>query len=229
MRAGLLLLAAGEGKRFGSATLKILQPLSGSNVLQLVLAPFLDIPAITDIVITASKSSIDAVQTAAGKLAKVRVIAGGETRQQSARLALNALPQEIDFVIVHDAARPCVSRALIEKVLSAADEDGAAIAALPAVETIKRVREGFVEATLRREMLYTVQTPQAFRRALFEEAHKLAEAKGIQATDDAALIEQFQLCRVAVVKGNRRNIKITHPHDLPLAEFYLSNPELNEE
>ena len=68
-----------------------------------------------------------------------------------------------------------------------------------------------------------------FRRALFEEAHKRAEAQGIQATDDAALIEQFQFCRVAVVKGNRRNIKITHPHDLSLAEFYLSNPELNEE
>ncbi len=229
MRAGLLLLAAGEGKRFDSATLKILQPLSGSNVLRLALAPFLDIPAITDIVITAPKSSIEAVQTVVGKSAKVRVIAGGETRQQSARLALNALPQEIDFVIVHDAARPCVSRALIEKVLSAADEDGAAIAALPVVETIKRVREGFVEATLRREMLYTVQTPQVFRRALFEEAHKRAEAQGIQATDDAALIEQFQFCRVAVVKGNRRNIKITHPHDLSLAEFYLSNPELNEE
>ncbi|MBU1937877.1 2-C-methyl-D-erythritol 4-phosphate cytidylyltransferase [bacterium] len=229
MRAGLLLLAAGEGKRFGSAALKILQPLSGSNVLQLALAPFLDIPTITDIVITAPKSSIKAVQAAVKKSAKARVIAGGETRQQSARLALDALPQEIDFVFVHDAARPCVSRALIENVLSAAVEAGAAIAALPSIETIKRVREGFVEATLRRDMLYTVQTPQAFRRTLFEEAHKLAEAQGIQATDDAALIEQFQLSRVAVVKGSRRNLKITHPYDLSLAEFYLSNPELNEE
>ena len=224
MKAGLLLLAAGEGERFGGALPKILMPVAGTPMLNRSLAPFLGIRAVSEIVVAAPPRFLEQVRNSLEGMPRTKVVAGGQTRQQSAHLALGALSNDLDFVLTHDAARPLVSQELIERVLAAAETHGAAIAALPLMDTVKRVREGFVEATLRREVLWIVQTPQAFRLALFQTAHVRAADEGILATDDAALVEHFGLSDVAVVEGSPRNIKITHPEDLALAEFYLTHP-----
>jgi 2-C-methyl-D-erythritol 4-phosphate cytidylyltransferase len=224
LKAGLLLLAAGEGERFGGAMPKALVPLAGTPILIRSLTPFLGIRKISDIVVAAPPRFLAQVRTLLERVPRARIIAGGQTRQESASLAFAALSTDIDFVLTHDAARPLVSRELIESVLAAAEIHGAAIAALPSVDTVKRVHQGFVEATLRREVLWTVQTPQAFRLSLFREAHVRAAREDFAATDDAALIEHFHLSEVAVVEGSSHNIKITHPKDLALAEFYLTHP-----
>ena len=224
MKAGVLLLAAGEGERFGGALPKVLMPVAGTPMLNRSLAPFLCIQAVSEIVVAAPPRFLEQVRNSLEGMPRTKVVAGGQTRQQSAHLALGALSNDLDFVLTHDAARPLVSQELIERVLAAAELHGAAISALPLVDTVKRVREGFVEATLRREVLWTVQTPQAFRLPLLQKAHVRAADEGFAATDDAALVEHFGLSEVAVVEGNPRNIKITRPEDLILAEFYLTHP-----
>jgi 2-C-methyl-D-erythritol 4-phosphate cytidylyltransferase len=224
VKAALLLLAAGEGERFGGPLPKPLVPVDGTPMLRRSLIPFLEVNAIGEIVVAAPARFLREVQTLLEDTAPVRVVAGGETRQQSAQHALDSLTADVDIVVVHDAARPLVSRDLIDAVMAAAETHGAAVPALPVPDTVKRVREGFVEATLRREVLCAVQTPQAFRFHIYREAHKRATTQGLVATDDAALVEYFELSQVAVVDGSPRNIKITCPDDLDLAEFYLRHP-----
>jgi 2-C-methyl-D-erythritol 4-phosphate cytidylyltransferase len=224
VKAALLLLAAGEGERFGGALPKPLVPVDGRPMLRRSLAPFLEVKVISEIVVAAPPRCLRDVQTLLQDVAAVRVVSGGATRQQSAQHALDALTANVDIVVVHDAARPLVTRNVIDAVMAAAETHGAAVPALPVADTVKRVREGFVEATLRREVLRAVQTPQAFRFHVYKEAHERAEAQGVVATDDAALVEYFELSQVAVVDGSPRNIKITRPDDLALAEFYLCHP-----
>jgi 2-C-methyl-D-erythritol 4-phosphate cytidylyltransferase len=127
--------------------------------------------------------------------------------------ALQAAPAAAEVVVVHDAVRPFITRALLEAVVTAAAEAGAAICALPVTETVKRVRDGFVEQTVDRAGLWSVQTPQAFRAALLREAHDKARRDGIVGTDDAMLVERLGQ-RVRVVPGLAGNLKITTPDDL---------------
>jgi len=135
------------------------------------------------------------------------------TRQESVRLALEATPPGVRVALVHDAVRPFITRALVDAVLTAARADGAAICALPVAETVKRVRDGVVEATIERAGLWTVQTPQAFRAAILREAHDKARRDGVAGTDDAMLVERLGH-RVRVVPGLAGNVKITTPDDL---------------
>ena len=128
-------------------------------------------------------------------------------------LGLLALPGRLDVVVVHDAVRPLITRRLIDDVVRAAIESGAAICALPIAETVKRVRDGLVEATLDRAELWAVQTPQAFCADLLRGAHERARRDGIVGTDDAMLVERLGH-PVRVVAGLPGNIKITTPEDL---------------
>jgi len=141
------------------------------------------------------------------------VVAGGATRQESVWQALQAVPGDVDVVLVHDAVRPFIDRRLIDAVVAAAVAHGAAICALPIVETVKRVRDAVVETTLDRSGLWAVQTPQAFRAALLREAHDKARREGVVATDDAMLVEWLGQ-PVRVVPGLAGNVKITTPEDL---------------
>ena len=127
--------------------------------------------------------------------------------------ALQAVPRTADIIVVHDAVRPLITRGLIDAVVKAAAEAGAAICALPITETIKRVRQDVVEATLDRSELWAVQTPQAFRAALLREAHEKARRDGVVGTDDAVLVERLGH-QVRVVRGLVENVKITTPDDL---------------
>ena len=146
------------------------------------------------------------------------VVAGGRTRQDSVWLALQAAPEDVEIIVVHDAVRPMITRRLVDTVVRAAAAEGAAICALPLTETVKRVRAERVEATLDRSELWAVQTPQAFRADLLREAHEKARRDGVVGTDDAMLVERLGH-PVRVVRGLAENVKITTPEDLRRARF----------
>ena len=146
------------------------------------------------------------------------VVAGGRTRQDSVWLALQAAPDDVEIIVVHDAVRPMITRRLVDTVVRAAAAEGAAICALPLTETVKRVRAERVEATLDRSELWAVQTPQAFRADLLREAHEKARRDGVVGTDDAMLVERLGH-PVRVVRGLAENVKITTPEDLRRARF----------
>jgi 2-C-methyl-D-erythritol 4-phosphate cytidylyltransferase len=157
---------------------------------------------------------------------KVELVVGGEHRQQSVENALNAVAaaaHEDDIVLVHDAVRPFVTREIIQEVIEAAEKYGAAIAALPAVDTVKQVErtaEGaLIKATIPRAGIVLAQTPQGFRYRVIKKAFDEASADGFLGTDEASLVERSGH-EVAVVMGSPRNIKITAPADMELAEFY---------
>jgi 2-C-methyl-D-erythritol 4-phosphate cytidylyltransferase len=156
---------------------------------------------------------------------KVELVEGGEHRQQSVGNALTSIvAADDDIVLVHDAVRPFVSEQIIAEVIEAARKHGAAIAGMPAVDTVKQVdrtSEGAViTATIPRERVVMAQTPQGFRYGVLKKAFDEAHADGFLGTDEAALVERAG-GDVAVVMGSARNIKITTPSDLELAEFFL--------
>jgi 2-C-methyl-D-erythritol 4-phosphate cytidylyltransferase len=147
--------------------------------------------------------------------------AGGATRQESVRRGLELLGRGDEIVAIHDGARPFVTAALIDCCIGAARNKGAVVAGLPAQDTIKRVaRDGWVETTLDRATLWQIQTPQAFQRELITAAHQWAATEGVEATDDAALVER-RGSRVFVLPGERTNCKITFADDLRLAEAMI--------
>jgi len=157
------------------------------------------------------------------RLTKVRkIVAGGAHRQDSVRHALHAVDEGIEYVLVHDAVRPFVTREMIRLAVEAAAKHGAALVALPMKDTVKQVgSDGLVDGTVDRGRLWLAQTPQAFQRKLFEEAHRKASLEGLQGTDDTQLVERLGH-RVAIVEGSGENIKITRPEDFAIGEAILA-------
>ena len=149
------------------------------------------------------------------------VVPGGAERQESVWLGLLAVPPAVDVVVVHDGVRPFITATLVRNVVEAAARHGAASCGLPIRETVKRVREGFVETTVDRGGLWLIQTPQAFRRTLLWEAHEKARRDGFLGTDDAVLVERLGVA-VRMVAGLRENLKITTPDDLARARVLAS-------
>jgi 2-C-methyl-D-erythritol 4-phosphate cytidylyltransferase len=143
-------------------------------------------------------------------------------RQASVWAGLQALPPGTDLVLVHDAARPCVPVGVVRATMEAAARDGAAVAAVPAAETVKEAGpDGRILRTLPRDRLWIAQTPQAFARGVILEAHAAAAADGFLGTDDAALVERLGRA-VTLVPGSPENIKVTHPADLEVAARLLA-------
>ena len=146
------------------------------------------------------------------------LVVGGLTRQASVFNGLQSLPTDVDCVIVHDGVRPFVTDEVIFACIEAADEFGAAVAAVPVKDTVKVASaDGFIVDTPDRAKLWAVQTPQAFRASVLLDAHALAQREGVTATDDAMLVEQLGF-RVKIVSGSDANLKITTPDDLIIAE-----------
>jgi 2-C-methyl-D-erythritol 4-phosphate cytidylyltransferase len=207
----VLIPAGGVGTRLGRTTPKQFLRVGGEAILGATVRHFRRHPRLAAIVVAAPAVHIERTRRLLGS--GVTVVAGGATRQESVRLALEAAPHGVRMVLVHDAVRPFITRALVDVVLAAARVDGAAICGLPVAETIKRVRDGLVEATVDRDGLCAVQTPQAFRADVLREAHDKARRDGVAATDDAMLVERLGH-RVRVVPGLAGNVKITTPEDL---------------
>jgi 2-C-methyl-D-erythritol 4-phosphate cytidylyltransferase len=163
---------------------------------------------------------------------KVELVVGGERRQQSVENALNAISAAADdIVLVHDAVRPFVTTEIIQEVIEAAKKYGAAIAGLPAVDTVKQVERtangAVIKATIPRAGVVMAQTPQGFRFSVIKKAFDEASGDGFLGTDEASLVERSGN-EVAVVMGSPRNIKITAPADMKLAEFYLKTKDAND-
>jgi 2-C-methyl-D-erythritol 4-phosphate cytidylyltransferase len=223
-RVTLLIPAGGAGARMGTRTPKQFLRLGRRSILEMTLAHF-QAGLVHEIVIALPEAHIPGAQRWLGRRRADRrpapsLVVGGATRQESVWRALQANPdRDADIVIVHDGVRPFITRELITRVMRAAVVYGAAICALPIVETVKRVRDDVVEATLDRAQLWAVQTPQAFRYPLLREAHEKARRDGFLGTDEAMLVERLGH-PVRVVRGLETNIKITTPDDLRRARAW---------
>ena len=150
------------------------------------------------------------------------VIAGGARRQDSVWNGLQAVDERTKIVVVHDAVRPFVTGTMVEEVVDGARTHGAAIVAIPLHDTVKRADpDGMIDATLDRQRLWSAQTPQAFGVELLREAHRSSQETGVEATDDAFLVERIGH-RVSIVNGSPDNIKVTRPEDLVMGEAILA-------
>lgn len=215
-------MAAGRGRRMGAGENKVFLPLMGRAVLAHTIEAFERCGSVEEIVVVAALDEMARVEAMAGdeRFGKiVRVVPGGAERQISVAAGLEALGTE--GALVHDAARPLVTPALIEACCAAAEKAGAAAAAVPVKDTIKVSEGGMIVATPDRSSLLAVQTPQAFGRLALLEAHRSAREAGVAATDDAMLFERLGL-PVAAVQGHESNLKITTPEDLLVAELILA-------
>ena len=215
MAAAAIVAAGGRGERARGARLKQFQKLGGRPLISHSLDVLAEAGCDPIIVVVPEDSLAAATRLLGGG---VTLVAGGASRRESVRNGLSHVTTE--HVVVHDAVRPFVSSRMIECTLaSLADADGA-IVATPLDETLKRVEGDTVEETVSRAHLWLVQTPQSFRSEALRSAHDRAAAEGLEATDDASLIERYG-GRVVVVHGSRANIKLTYPEDFTIAEAIL--------
>ena len=202
--------------------------LDGVPILIHSLRAFAAVDRVKTIYVAVRKPEMERVEAQVaeyGFTGRVHVVEGGDNRQESVAHALAALPAaEDDVVLVHDAVRPLIDAATIERTIDAVAEYGAAIVGMPAVDTIKQVERtahgALITSTIPREFIVQAQTPQGFRFGLLQKAFAEATADGFVGTDEASVVERAGL-PVAVVAGSQVNLKITQPGDLELAEFYL--------
>jgi 2-C-methyl-D-erythritol 4-phosphate cytidylyltransferase len=224
-RVAAIIPAAGEGRRMGRTVPKQFLQIGGREILTRTLEVFEACGAIDDIWVVVAAEQYSSCQSTIVErygFRKIRgVIAGGATRQESVWRGLQQVTDAVTLVVVHDGVRPLVTERLLEQTLEHASRYGAAIAAVPLKDTLKRVSAaGTVEATVPREYLWRVQTPQAFRHALLRRAFQYAWRQGLQATDEAGLIEALGY-PVQIVPSYEHNIKITTPDDLVFCEMFL--------
>jgi 2-C-methyl-D-erythritol 4-phosphate cytidylyltransferase len=221
MQVSAIIVAAGSGSRLGSGLPKAFVALGGRTILSYSLRTLAEVPSIMELVLTVPAGMEKAARaeiTAAGLEIPVKITAGGSERQDSVRIALALTSAEAEMVVVHDAARPFASPELFERCLKRAEQMGAAIAAIPVADTLKRVdQDGRIGLTIERAGLWQAQTPQAFERRLLIEAHERARENQTVATDDADLVQRNGY-GVEVVEGSAANLKITTADDLKLAE-----------
>jgi len=231
-RVGVVLPAAGFGSRMGSATPKQYLTLAGKPILVHTLAAVLACPEIAAVVVAVAADQLDHLATlldhhfSATDRAKILITTGGATRQLSVRAGIQALPPAIDTILVHDAARPLITPALIKRCIRAIQTHGAAIVAIPVNDTLKLAGpENKIGKTIDRTHLYRAQTPQGAKRELFVNAYALADRENFSGTDEASLLEHAGI-PVAIVAGEERNIKITRPDDLSIARSILEEKKM---
>lgn len=225
-----ILPAAGLGTRMGADTPKQFLELDGVPLVIHTLRRLASCKAITEMIVATRGDGVAPLEARIHeeKFAQpVRVVRGGDTRQDSVAAALRELPDDTDIVLVHDAVRPFVTREQIERVIDEARRRHAAILGIPAMDTVKEVKRAslpedvaFITGTIPRERIVLAQTPQAFSAKLLKEAFARAQRDGVNASDEAGLVERLGH-DVHVVLGSERNIKITRPADMDLARFYL--------
>ena len=220
MRAAALLLAAGKGERLGRSGPKCLLEIGGRTLLDYSIRAIERASSLEAFVVAAPPGLEDEAKRASSSPKLVAVVAGGQTRQGSARAALDAVPQIFDAVVCHDVARPFAGPNLFDRTVDTLDEADGAVPTVAVTDTVKLVEDGTVRETLPRDRLVAVQTPQAFRRSALEEAHAAAAREGVVANDDATLLERSGF-RVVTVEGDPLNRKITLPADLRWAEAML--------
>lgn len=225
-----ILPAAGLGTRMGAETPKQFLELDGVPIVILSLRRIAACPLITEIIVATRADNVERLEARIREekfKQPVRVIKGGDLRQDSVAQALKLIGDETELVVVHDAVRPCVTVEQITRVIEEARRCKAAILGVPAMDTVKEVKRAslpedvaLITATVPRERIVLAQTPQVFETRLLKEAFAQAEGDGLSASDEAGLVERMGY-DVYVVQGSERNIKITKPADMDLARFYL--------
>jgi len=223
MKVGAIIAAAGVGRRMKADRPKQLLSLDGTPILIYTLRKFAACKVIDYIIVPSPHEFVQEISELverAGLNKPVTVIEGGERRQDSVWIGMQHLAPETTMVAVHDAVRPCVTIAEIESVVCEAQHRGAAILAIPIVDTVKQVERDQVEMTVTREHLVLAQTPQVFKIEVLREAFDRARTDEYYGTDESSLVERIHL-PVSIVRGSERNIKITRPSDLTLARVFL--------
>lgn len=219
-RCGAVIVAAGSASRMGGID-KVMAPLGGTPMVARTAAAFQNCDAIAEIVIVTRPDLIRPISALCAGMDKVRaVVAGGSSRQESVWQGLNALSEDIQLAAIHDGARPLVSNLVIDRTVRAANSYGTAAPAVPVKDTIKVVKGGLVEKTPERATLQAVQTPQVFDFDLLRGALKKAEEEKAAVTDDCSAVERLGM-KVKIVEGDERNLKVTTPMDLKIAEMLL--------
>lgn len=224
--------SAGSGRRFGPEKNKLFMPLGGRPVVIHTLQTMDALPGVTDILPVAREQDLRFLAELAEEynLSKIRrIIPGGAERQDSVYNALQAIDDDTSVIIIHDGGRPFATTEMFVNAISQCGRFDGAIAAVRVKDTIKEIEgvsgpsdePAVVRQTLARDLLYAVQTPQAFPFRVILNAHEQARREGFYATDDAALVERYG-GKIAIVEGSYRNIKITTPEDMIIAEALLS-------
>jgi len=229
-RVTAILPAAGMGTRMGGETPKQFLELDGSPILLHTLRRLASCDAITEIILATRADEIQRMEERCRQekfRQTVHVVKGGATRQESVAAALEHVGDDVELVAVHDAVRPFVTREQVSRVIDEARKCGAAILGVPAMDTVKEVKRSslpqdvaLITGTIPRERVVLAQTPQVFLTKLLKEAFAKAAADGVNASDEAGLVERLGY-DVHVVHGTERNIKITKPSDMELARLYL--------
>jgi len=229
-RVAAIVPAAGLGTRMGAEQPKQFLELDGMPLIVFTLRRLAACSAITDFFIASRGDGLAPLQDKLNEAALGRpllVVQGGHTRQQSVANALAAVDPATEIVVVHDAVRPFVMLAQIERVIEEARARGAAILGIPAIDTVKEVKRAslpedvaLISATIPRERIVLAQTPQVFSYSLLRDAFQKAQDDDFTGSDEAALVERLGR-EVFVVLGSERNLKITRPADMELARFYL--------
>ena len=217
---GAVIVAAGSASRMGGID-KVMAPIGGEPMILRTVRQFDSSDAIGEIVVVTRQDLIEPIRALCHAFPKVKaVVAGGDSRQKSVELGLQALSKECRMVAVQDGARPFVSQDLICRTVDAAAAYGAAAPAIPVKDTIKVVQKGFVKETPDRNTLRAVQTPQVFDLDMLRGALLKAAQDGVAVTDDCSAAEHLGMS-VQIVEGEETNIKVTTPMDLRLAEMIL--------
>ena len=217
---GAVIVAAGTASRMGGID-KVMAELGGEPMIVKTVWEFQQCDAIKEIVIVTRQDLILQIMGLCDRFDKVKaVIAGGENRQESVWAGLNALSSKVKLAAIHDGARPLVTWQLIDRTVRAANTYGAAAPGIPVKDTVKAVQGGIVTATPDRSMLRAIQTPQVFDYDMIRGALKKALADGANITDDCSAAERLGMT-VKIVDGDERNLKVTTPVDLKIAQMLL--------
>jgi len=217
---GAVIVAAGSASRMGGID-KVMAPLQREPMILRTVRTFQECDAVSEIVIVTREDLIIPISNLCKDMPKVKaVVVGGKSRQESVHLGLNALSNKVKLAAIHDGARPLITWQVIDRAIRAANTYGAAAPAVPVKDTIKVVEGRVVKNTPDRSTLFAVQTPQVFDFDLLRGALKKAEQDGAQVTDDCSAVELMGF-KVKIVEGDERNIKVTTPMDLKIAEMLL--------
>ena len=225
-RVAAIIPAAGQGVRMGSK--KQFLKLAGIPIFVHTLRKLAACPDVSEIYIAAPREDIRAIEDTLRSEplgTQVRVLAGGERRQDSVENCLRVLPSDTALVAVHDAVRPFVTPEMITAVIAEAARTGGAILGVLSVDTVKQVQRTRITSTIPRDRIVLAQTPQVFRYSILQEAFAKARKNDFLGTDEASLVEHLGE-EVTVVPGSPRNIKITTPADLELAQFYMEQERI---
>ena len=217
---GAVIVAAGTASRMGGID-KVMAPIGGEPMIVRTVRAFQECDAIKQIIVVTRQDLIVPVMDLCHQFDKVQaVMVGGKTRQESVEIGIGALSSDIRLVAVQDGARPLITNEVIDRTVRAAHSYGAAAPAIPVKDTIKIVQGGVVSSTPDRKTLQAVQTPQVFDVDLLRGALKKARTDGAEVTDDCSAVELMGMS-VKIVEGDERNIKVTSPMDLKIAELLL--------